>query len=386
LAEQVAQDAFVAALEQWREGGVPDRPGAWLTTVARRRAVDLVRREVTERSKYELLAREHTDDERVEMDLEELADGYIEDSLLRLMFVCCHPVLNPEARVALTLRVLGGLSTHEIARAQLVADTTVGQRISRAKRALREAGVAFDSPDPVERAARLPSVLEVIYLVFNEGYAATSGPDWVRRTLSDEAMRLGRTLCALVPEHAEAHGLTALMELQASRFRARTDSAGRPVLLLDQDRSQWDLLLVRRGLEGLDRAIELGGGPYTLQAAIAACHGRALRPEDTDWIQLAGLYDALAAQHPSPVTELNRGVAHWKAFGPRAGLALVEALRDDPRLAGYHLLPSVLAEMLADDGQHEAARRELQNALALAENEADRELLHDKLRRLPSDI
>jgi len=302
------------------------------------------------------------------------------------MFVCCHPVLNPEARVALTLRVLGGLSTHEIARAQLVADTTVGQRISRAKRALREAGVAFDSPDPVERAARLPSVLEVIYLVFNEGYAATSGPDWVRRTLSDEAMRLGRTLCALVPEHAEAHGLTALMELQASRFRARTDSAGRPVLLLDQDRSQWDLLLVRRGLEGLDRAIELGGGPYTLQAAIAACHGRALRPEDTDWIQLAGLYDALAAQHPSPVTELNRGVAHWKAFGPRAGLALVEALRDDPRLAGYHLLPSVLAEMLADDGQHEAARRELQNALALAENEADRELLHDKLRRLPSDI
>jgi len=382
LAEQVAQDAFVAATEQWPRDGVPDRPGAWLLTVARRRAVDLVRRDINERRKYDVLSREADGNEEMEMDLEELADGYIEDSLLRLMFVCCHPVLSTESQVALTLRLLGGLSTHEIARAQLATDATVAQRISRAKRTLRTSGVAFEHPDSTERTERLASVLAVIYLVFNEGYSATTGADWMRPTLCEEALRLGRMLCALTPEVGEVHGLSALMELQASRFDARVDPEGRPVLLLDQDRRLWDRLLVARGLDDLDRAISLGGGPYTVQAAIAACHARASRAQETDWTEIAGLYDALARLSPSPVTELNRSVAHWMAFGPAAGLGVAEPLRHDPRLAGYHLLPSVLGEMLAEAGRVEDARSELGRALRMAANDADRRVLQQKLDRL----
>ncbi len=383
LAEQVAQDAFVNALEQWPDGGVPDRPGAWLMAVTRRRAVDLVRRESTRDAKYRALAEEDgmaPDD----TSLEDRADGRIEDDLLRLLFICCHPVLGRDARVALTLRLLGGLSTHEIARAQLVPSATAGQRIARAKRTLAEARVAFEDPTRAEQVERLPSVLEVVYLIFNEGYAATAGPDWTRPDLSGEALRLGRMLAHLMPSAGEVHGLLALMELQASRFAARQDSRG-PVLLEDQDRTRWDRMLIRRGLDSLDRAAGLGGGPYTAQAAIAACHARALAPEDTDWAEIARLYDVYVRHFPGPVAELSRGIAHGKAHGGAAALDVLLPLLDDPRMARYHLLHAAIAEIRAADGDRGAAVTHLRTALTLTDSAADRSVLTGKLAAVLDD-
>jgi RNA polymerase sigma factor (sigma-70 family) len=376
VAEELAQDAFVAALERWPESGVPVNPGAWLMATAKHRAIDLLRRR-------ERLDRRHQELGR-ELDTASGGDGG--DDLLRLVLTSCHPVLATEARVALTLRLVGGLTTEEIARAFLVPRATVAQRIVRAKRTLSEARVPFEVPEGAELGARLSSVLEVLYLIFNEGYSATAGGDWMRPALCEDALRLGRILAALMPAEPEVHGLVALMEIQASRSRARAGPSGEPVLLLDQDRSRWDRLLVRRGLAALARAQQLGGalGPYALQAAIAACHARAHTPEETDWEGIAALYDALAQLAPSPVVELNRGVAVAMAFGPAAGLEVVDALTGEPSLRAYHLLPSVRGDLLARLGRDGEAREEFERAAALTRNARERELLLDRAARIRS--
>jgi RNA polymerase sigma factor (sigma-70 family) len=382
LAEDLAQDALVAALERWPESGVPENPGAWLMAAAKFRAVDLLRRRTRLERKYEQLGHElrllgETGEGGVEA---QASTDEIGDDLLRLIFTTCHPVLSTEARVALTLRLLGGLSTKEIARAFLVPEATVAQRIVRAKRTLAEARVPFEVPGREELDARLASVLEVLYLIFNEGYSATAGEDWMRPELCEDALRLGRVLAGLVPREPEVHGLVALMEIQASRARARTGPAGEPVLLLEQDRGRWDRVLVTRGLLALRRAQELGGalGPYALQAAIAACHARALTPEQTDWERIAALYDALAQLAPSPVVELNRAVALGMAFGPAAGLEVLEALREEPALAGYHLLPGVRGDLLFKLGHTAEARTEFERAAMLTRNERERQLLLER--------
>jgi RNA polymerase sigma factor (sigma-70 family) len=378
LAEDLAQDAFVVALEKWPETGLPDKPGAWLMALARRRAIDHLRRGQRLDRKHEELGREiEVDREMAEPDPDAAIDDPVGDDLLRLIFICCHPVLPTESRVALTLRLLGGLTTEEIARAFLVPVPTLAQRIVRAKRTLREARVPFEIPRTQELAARLSSVLEVVYLIFNEGYSATAGDDWVRPALCEDALRLGRILAELAPAEPEVHGLVALMELQASRLRARVGPGGEPILLLDQDRSRWDQLLIHRGLAALDRAISLGGalGPYTLQAAIAACHARARTADETDWERIVALYDALAQLLPSPVVELNRAVAVSMAFGPEAGLALVDALAAEPALKEYHLLPSVRGDLLAKLGRLDEARAEFERAASLTRNERERTLL-----------
>ena len=375
VAEDLAQDALVAALEQWPESGVPDNPGAWLMATAKHRAIDGLRRGARLERKQAELARDLEEGE--EPDLDAALDAGVEDDLLRLIFMTCHPVLSRDARVALTRRLLGGLSTPEIARAFLVPEATVAQRIVRAKRTLAAANVPFEVPGERERAARLESVLEVVYLVFNEGCSASAGEDWIRPSLCAEALRLGRILAGLAPGEPEVHGLVALMELQASRLRARVGAGGEPVLLLDQDRARWDGVLIARGLAALERAQELGAplGSYGLQAAIAACHARARTPEETDWVRIAALYDALSQVAPSPVVELNRAVAVAMAFGPVAGLELVDALAAEPALDGYHLLPSVRGDLLARLGRRAEARAEFERAAALAGNERERELL-----------
>jgi len=380
LAEELAQDALVAALEQWPESGVPDKPGAWLMGTAKHRAIDLFRRNKRLARKCEELA--HALETQQEMDVLDVdaIDDHIGDDLLRLVFTACHPVLSTEARVALTLRLLGGLTIEEIARAFLVSEPTVAQRIVRAKRTLAAARVPFEVPSGAELDARLSSVLEVIYLIFNEGYAATAGDDWVRPALCEDALRLGRILAELVPQEPEVHGLVALMEIQASRLRARVGPSGEPILLLDQDRARWDQLLIRRGLVALERAEELGGvlGPHALQAAIAACHARARTPEETDWERIAALYDALAQLAPSPVVELNRAVALAMAFGPAAGLELVDALTSEPSLKAYHLLPSVRGDLLAKLGRFGEARAEFERAASLTRNARERTLLRER--------
>jgi RNA polymerase sigma factor (sigma-70 family) len=381
LAEDLAQDALVVALEKWPQSGVPDNPGAWLTATAKHRAIDRFRRDERLARKQEQLA--HDVGLQMAMDgsdLDAALDDEIGDDLLALIFTCCHPVLSTEARVALTLRLLGGLSTDEIARAFLVAESTVAQRIVRAKRTLGAARIPFEVPRADELAERLPSVLEVVYLVFNEGYSATAGDHWMRPELCAEAQRLGRVLAGLAPDQPEVHGLVALMEIQASRFGARSGPGGEPVLLLDQDRSRWDPLLIRLGLASLERAERLGGafGPYALQAAIAACHARAPTGEATDWGRIAALYDALAELTPSPIVELNRAVAVGLAFGPAAGLELVDQLRSEPALERYHLLSSVRGDLLAKLGRNDEARAELERAAGLTQNERERELLLER--------
>lgn len=381
LAEDLAQDALVAALEKWPQSGVPDNPGAWLMATAKHRAIDLFRRNERLARKQEELARDVGLQLAMDgADLHAALDDEIGDDLLALIFTCCHPVLSTDARVALTLRLLGGLSTDEIARAFLVGEPTVAQRIVRAKRTLGAARVPFEVPSGDELAARLPSVLEVVYLVFNEGYAATAGDDWMRPELCAEAQRLGRVLAGLAPKQAEVHGLVALMEIQASRLGARSGPSGEPVLLLEQDRARWDPLLIRLGFASLERAERLGGalGPYALQAAIAACHARARTPEDTDWTRIAALYDALAQLTPSPVVELNRAVAVGMAFGPAAGLELADRLTAEPALERYHLLPSVRGDLLAKLGRRDEARVEFERAAELTENARERELLLER--------
>ena len=382
LAEDLAQDALVAALETWPESGVPDNPGAWLMATAKHRAIDSLRRAGTLERKQRELMRELEVALATEARTLEVDD--VQDDLLRLVFTCCHPVLSTEARIALTLRLLGGLTTPEIARAYLVSEGTVAQRIVRAKRTLAEAHVPFEVPSGEELAPRLASVLEVIYLIFNEGYSATAGDDWTRQDLCDEALRLGRQLAELAPREPEVHGLVALMELQASRLRARTSPRGKPVLLLDQDRRSWDRLLIGRGLAALERAERLGSGfgPYTLQAAIAACHARAPTAAATDWRRIAALYDALSQLAPSPVVELNRAVAVAMAFGPAAGLEIVDALRAEPALGNYHLLPSVRGDLLAKLGRSDEARAELKRAAELTRNERERALLLERAAAL----
>ena len=378
LAEELAGDALVAALEQWPQSGVPDNPGAWLLATAKHRAIDLIRRQATlERKVQELGRMEEREQQITEEQLAEAADDPIGDDLLALIFVSCHPVLSTEARAALTLRLISALSTEEIARAFLAPVATVAQRIVRAKRALAEARVPIELPAREELPERLASVLEVIYLVFNEGYAATAGPDWVRPELCDDALRLGRILAQLLPDEPEVHGLVALMEIQASRFGARLGPGSEPILLLDQDRSRWDGVLIRHGLGSLDRAVRSGRtlGPYTLQASIAACHARARRAADTDWEQIAALYDALAQLAPSPVVELNRAVAVGMAFGPAAGLELVDALIARGELSGYHLLQSVRGDLLQRLGRVDEARAELKRAASMTQNERERDLL-----------
>ena len=379
-AEELAQEALVTALEHWPESGVPDNPGAWLMATAKRRAIDELRRDKLLRRKHQELGQELEEEERQVPDLEAALDDDIGDDLLRLVFTSCHPVLSTEARVALTLRLLGGLSTEEIARAFLVPEPTIAQRIVRAKRTLADEHVPFEVPRADERAARLSSVLEVIYLVFNEGYSATAGDDWMRPALCEDALRLGRILAGLAPQEPEVHGLVALMEIQASRSAARVGPSGEPVLLLEQDRGRWDQLLIRRGLAALDRAETLGGarGPYALQAAIAACHARARTPEATDWVRIAALYGELAELAPSPVVELNRAVALGMAFGPAAGLELVDALTSEPALKTYHLLPSVRGDLLAKLGRAEEARGEFERAAALTQNARERAMLLDR--------
>ncbi|MBI4082132.1 MAG: RNA polymerase sigma factor [Candidatus Lambdaproteobacteria bacterium] len=383
LAEELAQDALVAALERWPESGVPENPGAWLMATAKHRAIDHFRRNKRLERKHEELAYA-LEVERLGAvpDPDAALDDDIGDDLLRLMFTACHPVLSTEARVALTLRMLGGLTTGEIARAFLVPEATVAQRIVRAKRTLAEARVPFEAPRGAERAARLSSVLEVVYLVFNEGYAATAGDDWMRPALCEDALRLGRILAELAPLEPEVHGLVALMEIQASRAGARIGPSGEPVLLLAQDRARWDHVLVRRGLAALGRAEQLGGalGPYALQAAIAACHARARTPAETDWVRIAALYDALVQLAPSPVVELNRAVALAMAFGPATGLEIVEALTAEPSLKAYHLLPSVRGDLLAKLGRRDEARVEFERAAALTRNARERELLLERAR------
>jgi RNA polymerase sigma factor (sigma-70 family) len=374
LAEELAQDALVAALEQWPESGVPRNPGAWLMTVSKRRAVDLIRRnERLERNLIELGHRLDTEEEPPEVD-------EIEDDLLRLVFTACHPALSVEARVAMTLRVLGGLATDEIARAFLVPEPTVAQRIVRAKRTLADKQVPFEVPQGAALAGRLASVLEVIYLIFNEGYSATAGDDWMRPALCEDALRLGRVLAGLMPKEPEVHGLIALMEIQASRSAARVGPSGEPILLLEQDRARWDRLLIGRGLAALERAEELGGahGPYALQAAIAACHARAVSPGDTDWVRIADLYEALAKLSRSPVVELNRAVALAMAYGPAVGLGLLDQIADEPSLRDYHLLPSVRGDLLFKLGRMEEARAEFGRAAAMTRNARERALLEER--------
>ncbi|HEV2027716.1 MAG TPA: RNA polymerase sigma factor [Candidatus Dormibacteraeota bacterium] len=385
-AEELAQDALVAALEQWPAEGVPERPGAWLMGTAKHRAIDLVRRRKTLERKHEEIGR---DIERAQegLDLDTVTDEEVGDDLLRLIFTACHPVLSRDARVALTLRVLGGLTTEEIARAFLIPVSTIAQRIVRAKRTLAEAHVGFDVPGGAERVARLSSVLEVIYLIFNEGYSATAGKDWVRPALCEEALRLGRILVQLTPTEPEVQGVVALMEIQASRLGARVGPSGEPVLLLDQDRARWDRLLIRRGLAALERAERLGGslGPYALQAAIAACHARATTAGETDWPRIVALYDAVAQLAPSPVVELNRAVAVGMAFGPAAGLDLVDALVDELSFKSYHLLPAVRGDLLRKLGRLEEARAEFERAASLTENMPERDLLKTRAAECTAD-
>jgi RNA polymerase sigma factor (sigma-70 family) len=381
LAEELAQDALVAALEQWPESGVPRNPGAWLMATAKHRAIDMFRRnKLLERKHAELGQELEARQEMAGPDLDAAIDDDVGDDLLRLVFTACHPVLSSEARVALTLRLLGGLTTEEIARAFLVSEPTIAQRIVRAKRTLARERVPFEVPRGAELAARLSSVLEVLYLIFNEGYAATAGDDWMRPALCEDALRLGRILAELLPKEPEVHGLVALMEIQASRSRARIGPAGEPVLLLDQNRARWDRVLIRRGLAALERAERLGGarGPYGLQAAIAACHVRALTPAETDWTRIAALYAALAQVVPSPVVELNRGVAVAMARGPAAGLEIVDALASEPSLADYHLLPSARGDLLARLGRFDEARVELERAASLTRNARERDLLLER--------
>jgi RNA polymerase sigma factor (sigma-70 family) len=382
IAEELAQDALVAALEQWPESGVPQNPGAWLMVAAKHRAIDLLRRNTRLERKHEELARELEEQQQRSFAdfataLAAAADGDIEDDLLRLVFISCHPVLSPESRVALTLRLLGGLTTPEIARAFLTPEPTIAQRIVRAKRTLAEAHVPFEVPTGLDRAARLSSVLEVIYLIFNEGYSATAGEDWLRPALCEDALRLGRILAGLAPEEPEVHGLVALMEIQASRHTARVGPEGEPILLLDQDRSRWDQLLIHRGLAALARSEQLRSspGPYTLQAAIAACHARARTGDETDWKRIAALYAELAQSTPSPIVELNRAVALAMAFGPEVGLELADSLTTEPSLANYHRLPSVRAELLFRLGRLQEARAEFERAASLARNARERDLL-----------
>jgi RNA polymerase sigma factor (sigma-70 family) len=381
LAEELAQDALVAALEQWPKSGIPDNPGAWLMAAAKHRAIDRLRRtKLLERKHGELSRELQARQERAVAELETAIDDDIGDDLLRLIFTACHPVLAPEARTALTLRLLGGLTTDEIARAFLVPEPTVAQRIVRAKRSLAEAGVPFEVPRGSERAARLSSVLEVIYLVFNEGYTATTGDDWLRPALFEDALRLGRILAELAPNEPEVHGLVALMEIQASRSRARVGPAGDPILLLEQDRSLWDQLLIRRGLAALERAEQLGSAPgsYVLQAAIAACHARARTPAETDWPRIVSLYQELAQLTPSPIVDLNRAVALAMAFGPAAGLELIDTLGLGASLKSYHLLSSVRGDLLFKLGRFTDAQSEFHRAASLTRNARERELLLDR--------
>ena len=388
LAEEFAQDALVAALEHWTEAGVPDNPGAWLMTTAKNRALDRLRQDALHRRKHEELGHDldaleaHVVPDFVDA-LDAARQDDIGDDLLRLVFTACHPVLSTEARVALTLRLLGGLTADEIARAYLVPEPTIAQRIVRAKRTLTAARVPFEVPRADALAPRLASVLEVVYLIFNEGYSATSGDDWMRPALCNEALRLGRILAGLVPNESEVHGLVALMEIQASRIGARVDARGEPVLLMDQDRGRWDRLLIRRGLAALERVRGLGGAhaPYALQAALAACHARAATADATDWTQIVALYDALAQVAPSPVVELNRAVAVGMAFGPEAGLEIVDALGWEPALANYHWLPSVRGDLLAKLGRTEEARVAFERAAGMTRNQRERELLLARARR-----
>lgn len=378
LAEEFAQDALVAALEQWPESGVPPNPGAWLTVVAKRRAIDHTRRAERLDRKHQQLGRELPVSEELDLD-----DDGIGDDLLSLMFIACHPVLSTAAQVALTLRLLGGLTTEEIARAFLVPEPTIAQRIVRAKRTIAANHIPFEVPPPDEREARLSAVLQVLYLVFNEGYVATAGPDWMRPELCHEALRLGRMLAELAPDESEVHGLVALMEIQASRLAARTSQSGEPVPLLEQNRGRWDQLRIRRGFAALLRARQLRAapGPYVLQAAIAACHARARTAEDTDWVQIASLYEALAVLTPSPVVRLNHAIAVAMARGPTAGLAIVETLTDAPMLENYHLLPGVRGDLLTRLGRHEEARLEFERAAALTRNAAERAVLLERAEK-----
>jgi len=381
VAEDLAHDALVAALQQWPESGVPRNPGAWLMAAAKHRAIDLFRRNKLLERKHEELGYE-LENAREAPDLDAALDDDVGDDLLRLVFTACHPVLSTEGRVALTLRLLGGLTTDEIARAFLVAEPTIAQRIVRAKRTLAEKRVGFEVPRGAELTARLSSVLEVVYLIFNEGYSATAGQDWMRPGLCDDALRLGRVLAGLMPNEPEVHGLVALMEVQASRARARVGPAGEPILLLDQNRALWDRLLIRRGLAALERAEQLGDarGPYVVQASIAACHARALTPEETDWVRIASLYAVLGTLMPSPVVELNRAVAVAMAFGPGQGLEIVDRLRSEPSLARYHLLPSVRGDLLDKLGRFDEARQEFERAASLTRNVRERELLLERAR------
>jgi RNA polymerase sigma-70 factor (ECF subfamily) len=387
IAEELAQDALVAALEQWPESGIPANPGAWLMATAKHRAIDYFRRTALIDRKHEDLGREMAERELSVPDLAAAMDDNVGDDLLRLVFIACHPVLSTEARVALTLRLLGGLTTDEIARAYLVAEPTIAQRIVRAKRTLSDAHVPFEVPRGAEFTARLSSVLQVIYLIFNEGYSATSGDDWMRPALCEDALRLGRILAELVPDEAEVHGLVALIEIQASRSKARVDASGEPILLLDQNRALWDGLLIQRGLAGLARAEKLVGrrGPYAIQAAIAACHARAAAAEDTAWDRIVALYGELAEIAPSPIVDLNRAVAVGMDSGPAAGLELIDRLRDDPALREYHLLPSVRGDLLRKLGRLEEARAEFERAAVMTRNVRERNLLLERAKACVTD-
>ncbi len=380
MAEELAQDALVTALAKWPDTGIPDNPAAWLMATAKHRAIDIFRRNKLLERKHQELGHELETEQDITPDLDAALDDTIGDDLLRLVFISCHPVLSTEARVALTLRLLGGLSTDEIARAFLATESAVSQRIVRAKRTLAEAQVPFEVPRGEELAARLASVLEVVYLIFNEGYAATAGDDWMRPALCEEALRLGRILAGLAPQEPEVHGLVALMEIQASRLGARTGPSGEPILLLNQNRARWDQLLIRRGFAALARAEALGGAqrPYALQAAIAACHARALTPDATDWVRIATLYEILAEVTPSPVVELNRAVALAMAYGPATGLALADALTQEPALAGYHLLPAVRGDLLHKLGRLDEARVEFERAASLTRNERERKVMRQR--------
>jgi RNA polymerase sigma-70 factor (ECF subfamily) len=386
VAEELAQDALVAALEKWPESGIPENPGAWLMGTAKHRAIDFLRRGTLADRKHEDLGREMAEREMQVPDLAAAMDDNVGDDMLRLVFIACHPVLSTEAKVALTLRLLGGLTTDQIARAYLSSEATIAQRIVRAKRALGEAQVPFEVPRGAEFKARLSPVLQVLYLIFNEGYSATSGDDWMRPALCEEALRQGRILAELVPNEPEVHGLVALMEIQASRSKARVNAAGEPVLLLEQDRGRWDRLLIGRGLAALKRAETLGGmrGPYVIQAAIAACHARAATAEDTDWARIASLYGELAEIEPSPVVELNRAVAISMALGPSAGLELVDALKDDLALKNYHLLPAVRGDLLKKLGRKDEARAEFERAASITRNVRERNLLLERARSCDS--
>lgn len=384
LAEELAQDALVAALEQWPESGIPRNPGAWLMTAAKHRAIDLLRRKKRIDRKHEEVGYELESLQSTIPDFTAALDDDVGDDLLRLVFTACHPILSTEARVALTLRLLGGLTTDEIARAFLVPESTVAQRIVRAKKTLAEERVPFEVPRGAELSARLASVLQVIYLIFNEGYSATSGDDWLRPALCEDALRLGRIVAELAPNEPEVHGLVALMEIQASRSRARVGPSGEPILLFDQNRTLWDHLLIRRGLAALERGNRLTNtpGPYLIQASIAACHARAITPEDTDWKQIVALYEALANLTPSPVIELNRAVAVSMASGPAAGLAIVDTLMTDPSMQGYHLLPSVRGDLLSKLNRKDEARQEFERAAALTRNVRERDLLLERARTI----